>query len=198
MKKQPHDVLVLNKAWAPLHIVDWKVAMSYMFQEKARPINHVDDVFITYNYEDWAKFSITQHDGVDFYKVYTSDYPIAIPEIMTLTKFDTLPKRHVKYSRQRIFTRDGHRCGYCGKKFKSGELTMDHIIPKCVGGKKTFDNIISSCLPCNQRKADRTPEQAGMTLKFKPHKPVWYSPLAGKTVDNVPCKSWQHFMQRVS
>jgi hypothetical protein len=76
-----------------------------------------------------------------------------------------------KVSNKALFARDLHRCAYCGNYFDTEELTKDHIKPKVKGGKNTWLNLITSCKPCNNRKADRTPEKAGMPLKYKPYAP---------------------------
>lgn len=84
-----------------------------------------------------------------------------------------------KVSNKALFARDHHRCAYCGNYFDLEQLTKDHIKPKVKGGKNTWMNLITSCKPCNNRKADRTPEGAGMPLKYKPFVPspveyLWY------------------------
>lgn len=79
--------------------------------------------------------------------------------------------RTPKVSNKTLFARDHHRCAYCGNYFDRESLTKDHIKPKVHGGKNTWKNLITSCKPCNGRKADRTPEQAGMKLKFQPYVP---------------------------
>ena len=87
---------------------------------------------------------------------------------------------------------------YCGKQFQRKELTLDHVYPKSKGGRTTWSNTVSSCYSCNQKKANLTLEEAHMRLKFKPKKPKWFSPLDGVNVKTHPCKSWKHFMDRVS
>ena len=65
--------------------------------------------------------------------------------------------------------RDGYRCMYCGAKKRDGsELELEHIIPRSRGGKNTWDNLVAACAPCNRRKNDRTPEEAGMQLIHRP------------------------------
>jgi 5-methylcytosine-specific restriction endonuclease McrA len=76
-----------------------------------------------------------------------------------------------RVSNRGLFVRDHHRCAYCGKYFDGEDLTRDHIIPKRMKGKNTWQNLITSCKPCNGKKADRTPEKAGMKLKYQPYVP---------------------------
>lgn len=74
------------------------------------------------------------------------------------------------WSRHGVLTRDGRRCGYCGR---GGAGTVDHIVPRSHGGLNTWTNTVAACDPCNQAKADRTPAQAGMVLRATPTVPAW-------------------------
>lgn len=71
-------------------------------------------------------------------------------------------------SRREVLRRDQHTCQYCGSK---RQLTLDHVLPRSLGGQHTWDNVVTACAPCNGRKGARTPEQAGMSLKRKPKAP---------------------------
>lgn len=87
-------------------------------------------------------------------------------------------KHGVKFSRVNVFTRDGYRCQYCRNVFNPSELNFDHVIPRTLGGKTVWENIVASCYSCNAKKAGRTPEQAKMVLLKKPFKPKWL-PMVG-------------------
>jgi 5-methylcytosine-specific restriction endonuclease McrA len=163
--------------------------MSLIIQDAAHPL---DTEFATYDFENWLTFS-ELHDT--YVKIHTVKHAIAVPEIIVLRKYDRLPVRDVKYSRQTLFQRDKFHCAYCNNMFDRNELTVDHIIPRCRGGTSNWSNTVSACRPCNALKADRTPEQAGMILHIKPRKPVWLSPIADVRPDH-PCKSWRKFMDR--
>ena len=143
-----------------------------------------------YGFEDWLVFSEMEDD---YPFVYTVSSRIAVPEIITLKRYNKLPQREVKYSRQTIFQRDNYTCAYCGGDFQRSDLTIDHIDPKSKGGRSSWKNTISSCRKCNARKADKTLKQANMALLFKPKKPKWISPLAHIRRDH-PCKSWKPYL----
>jgi 5-methylcytosine-specific restriction endonuclease McrA len=81
-------------------------------------------------------------------------------------------KNKVRFSRVNIFTRDGFRCQYCGEKKEMDELNYDHVVPRVRGGKTVWENIVTSCYACNDRKGSRTPSEAGMTLLRKPFTPT--------------------------
>jgi 5-methylcytosine-specific restriction endonuclease McrA len=96
---------------------------------------------------------------------------VRAPSVMRLTEWDGGVKRGVKFSRINVFTRDGFRCQYCSKQFGMRDLNYDHVRPRHLGGRTVWDNIVTSCYPCNSKKANRTPEQAGMKLRKQPVKP---------------------------
>lgn len=80
-------------------------------------------------------------------------------------------------SRDLLFKRDRHVCAYCGDRFKSSGLSMDHVHPESKGGHSDWTNLVTACKPCNQRKADCTPEQARMKLLYVPYKPNRFEAL---------------------
>ncbi|RXR08484.1 HNH endonuclease [Pseudoxanthomonas composti] len=76
-----------------------------------------------------------------------------------------------------LFARDAHLCLYCGREFTRQHLTRDHVMPVSKGGRDTWENVVSACFHCNSRKADRTPQQAGMPLLAVPYRPSWIEHL---------------------
>lgn len=97
-------------------------------------------------------------------------YPgVYLPSVIRLVEYAKVPYRRQQVSRKNIFLRDGMRCMYCGtKKSDTVELELEHIVPRSRGGKNTWENLVAACTPCNRKKNDRTPEEAGMTLIHKP------------------------------
>ena len=81
---------------------------------------------------------------------------------------------HAPLETESLFKRDKMICAYCGNHFKLQNLTRDHVKPVCQGGKDSWTNLVTACRHCNQKKAGRTPEQAGMELLFLPYKPNRY------------------------
>jgi len=94
------------------------------------------------------------------------------PAVVRLTKGAVSTKVSVRFSRLNVFTRDKFRCQYCGEKKILKRLNYDHVIPRVQGGKTNWENIVTSCYACNDRKGSRTPEQAGMKLRRQPKKPT--------------------------
>jgi len=91
------------------------------------------------------------------------------PSVIRISRFNKIPFRRVELSRKNVIRRDNYHCQYCGS--KSHDLTIDHIIPKSRGGTESWDNLVAACTNCNNRKGNRTPEEAKMTLLNKPKKP---------------------------
>jgi 5-methylcytosine-specific restriction endonuclease McrA len=86
-----------------------------------------------------------------------------------LNEYIKVPYKKIILTRRNILKRDGHKCAYCGR--ADLPLTIDHIIPRSRGGDETWENLVAACLPCNNRKGDRNPEEAGIRLKIKPYTP---------------------------
>lgn len=175
MMNKLYDTLVLNKNWAPISIINYKKCMNLIYQDHAMSI---DNDFVVYDFKNWIEFSMlpkTLDDG--YTHINTIKLKIAVPDIIVLKKYDRLPYRDIKFSRQSIFQRDNFKCQYCGKQFKKDKLEIEHVIPKCHGGRSLWDNVVSACGPCNDKKGGRTPEQAGMKLIKKPKQPGWVSPF---------------------
>jgi len=140
-------VLVLTPSFLPHKVVSWERAIIMFFSHKVEIVDSYD--------EDLRSPSLT----------------MKMPAVVRLKKHPSGMKRSVKFSRINVFTRDGFRCQYCGSPKRMNELNYDHVVPRHLGGRTTWENIVSSCYPCNGRKANRTPEQAGMKLLRSPHVP---------------------------
>ncbi len=143
--------LVLNASYEPLHIVSWQRAIQLLFQGKVEVIEESDR------------------------EVKTVKFTIKIPAVLRLLKYIPLKnkKEMIRFSRTNIFLRDTHTCQYCGLRQPKSNLTLDHISPIVQGGKKCWENIVTACKPCNQKKGGRTPSEAGLHLIKRPHKPNW-------------------------
>jgi 5-methylcytosine-specific restriction endonuclease McrA len=188
------DVLVLNRNFYAVHITQWQRALSLLYLDHARV---VDQEYRTYDFEDWRELSQMITNNPSGY-VSTPSFRIAIPEVITLRGYDRLPVGDVKFTRRNIYEHYGYHCCYCGRKFVTQELNLEHVLPRSRGGKTDWSNIVTSCMPCNLRKADRLPDEAGMKLLIKPTKPKWRG--SASLVFRAPFKikaSWQRFIDTV-
>jgi hypothetical protein len=104
-------------------------------------------------------------------------------------------KRYGKivFSRQNVFKRDRYRCQYCNKSLKTSQATMDHIIPKKLGGVSSFENCVAACLHCNTKKGKRLLEDAGMKLINQPTVPTEYIHYVSK--EDGWHETWQEYIK---
>ena len=164
--------LVLTPWMNPFLIVPWQTAITMMHLGKV-------DLLEQYNDEVCSSPSVS----------------MPMPAVLRMRRQMNGYRRGVKFSRTNVLTRDRHTCQYCGERKKSAELNYDHVVPRKLGGRTTWDNIVSSCFPCNTRKGGRTPEQAGMKLLSVPRRPLTL-PIASLELDErkVPAL-WMPYAQ---
>ena len=146
-------VLLLNATYEPLRVISWKRAVSLMTLGKV-------EVLETYDRE-----------------VRSVTIAIRLPAVVRLLHLVRFRNHSIRFSRQNIYIRDRHKCQYCGRFMNGCELTYDHVIPKSLGGKTVWENIVTCCLPCNKKKGGRTPDQARMHLVRQPRRPSWHPML---------------------
>jgi 5-methylcytosine-specific restriction endonuclease McrA len=146
--------LLLSSWYLPHKVIDWQSALTLLYLGKA-------DVVVAYS-ETVSSPSTT----------------IKVPAVMRLKKPIRSRTKGFKFSRTNVYLRDGYRCQYCGEKKKFSELNYDHVMPRSRGGRTDWDNIVASCYPCNERKASRTCDEAGMWPLVAPRRPekLPYSP----------------------
>ena len=125
--------------------------------------------------------------------LHTVKISIAVPRIVRLLFYDRLPRQEVTFNRRNIYARDQNHCQYCGKRFSTSELSLDHVVPRSLGGKTTWENIVCACLRCNVKKGGRSPVQAHMHLINKPIKPK-RSPVLSMNLKDGRYHSWQQFL----
>jgi 5-methylcytosine-specific restriction endonuclease McrA len=100
--------------------------------------------------------------------VHSPSYAMKVPSVIRLLQYHRIPYQARALSRKNILIRDRHTCQFCGATLPASELTLDHIVPRSQGGKSSWENLVACCYPCNNRKGDRTPEEAEMELLRPP------------------------------
>jgi 5-methylcytosine-specific restriction endonuclease McrA len=188
-------VLVLNKMWMAIRVVDARRAFALLLRDMAEVIRVDDGSFAGYDFESWADLSMVKQDfQVQHYEwVRTVRLHLAVPKIIRLLGYDRLPRQDVKLNRRNIFARDGNTCQYCGKHHASSELSLDHIVPRSQGGESGWENLVCCCVTCNARKGGRTPHQAHMQLIRKPVKPK-RNPVINLRLGSDKYASWRSFL----
>ncbi|MCD6162162.1 MAG: HNH endonuclease [candidate division Zixibacteria bacterium] len=139
-------VLVLNQNYEPLSVCTLKRAIVMVYLDRAEVI-----------------------ETVDGYKIHSVSMSLPAPSVVRLAAYIRVPNKRIMLSRKNVIKRDGGICQYCGCKVE--HMTVDHVIPKIRGGKDVWENLVASCQKCNNRKGQRTPEQAKMKLLSKPKRP---------------------------
>lgn len=136
----------MNQNYEPISICNVRKAIILLFLGKAELVETKDGRIIR-----------------------SQNYHMPFPSIIRLGVYVRIVHKRVILSRKNIMRRDGYKCQYCGA--SGGNLTIDHIIPKSQGGEDTWENLVTACVSCNNKKNDRRPEEANMKLLKHPRKP---------------------------
>jgi 5-methylcytosine-specific restriction endonuclease McrA len=194
MDNRKNKVLALSKNWQPVRIVTGFSAISKVFVEKALII---DKDFMSYDFDEWLLYC----EEMDFNEIpeekllRSSFLTILIPEIIVYTEHNGFRDGTPRISRTGVLNRDDHTCQYCGIEYHPSNLNMDHVFPKSKGGKTTWENIVCSCIPCNHKKDNRTPDEAKMNLMRDPKIPHWVDIVIKKGERKNMPKSWGPFFK---
>ena len=189
------SVLVLNRHYAAVRVANARRAFSMLYRDLAEVVSVEDDQYLSYDFESWrevsefrAKYQRERHDWIRCVR-----FELAVPRIIRLLFYDRLPKQNVKFNRRNIYARDRGRCQYCGRRFPTPELSLDHVVPRSMGGATTWQNVVCCCVACNVRKGGRTPETAGLRLIIEPVKPK-RSPVIQLRLSSEKYASWKQFL----
>lgn len=154
-------ILLLNADYTPLNTINLKRATKMLYKGKVEVV--------------------AEDSNVQIYKDFF------LPTVVRLIRYISAPYKKILLSRENVFKRDNGICAYCGG---TKHLTVDHIIPKSRGGANSWENLITSCFSCNNRKDNRTPQEAGMKLQFKPYKPNYFSFMT----KNIMKEDWKAYV----
>jgi len=190
------NVLVLNRLYMAMHVISVRRAFRLLFKDYAEVISFEDDRYNSYSLASWLELSRMKEawkDDPDEEWVRGVSIDIRAPRIIRLLFYDRVPKRGVRFNRRNIYARDGSRCQYCGRRFKTQELSLDHVIPRSLGGDATWSNIVCCCTSCNVKKGGRTPREAHMRLIRAPGRPK-YSPIIAVRLGKAKYQSWKTFI----
>ena len=139
-------VLVLNQNYEPMSVCSVRRAVILQLLGKA-------EVVETY----------------DGQRVRAINFSLPRPSVVRLSWYINVPYKRILLTRKNIIRRDGHVCQYCGD--AKGNMTVDHVIPKRLGGSDSWENLVCACGRCNNKKGDHSPEEAGMKLARIPRRP---------------------------
>ena len=170
--KKNYKTLLTNSDGFPLSIISWQKAFTMI-----------------------CKQSVEQ---VDFYDDYARDgrgYKYPVPAVIMRKTYLKRDHKKAPYNRKNVFMRDGLTCQYCNKKFHVSDLTLDHVLPRKLKGESSFTNIVTSCYPCNRKKADKTCDECGMWPIKTPIHPGYNQLFLGifPWSENVPSE-WKTYL----
>lgn len=183
------DVLILNRNFLALEVTTWRKAIALLFRGRA---SVVDLDSRTYDFSDWIVASESIGEGSAGF-VRTPSLRIAIPEVMALKVYGGAPRKGIPFTRKNILHHYGYCCCYCGKHLPTHMLNLDHILPRSRGGATDWANTVPACIPCNSKKGNRLPSEAGMRLMVKPSRPNGNN-RAAFSVRGALRDSWHRFI----
>ena len=162
-----HKVLILNQDYSAISLCSVQKAFSLIYLQKAELLEKYENSFL---------------------RSISATYPK--PSVIRLAHYVHIPYKGISLSRHNVMRRDHFQCQYCGS---NKNLTLDHLLPRCRGGKSTWTNLLTACNRCNTRKGDRTPEEAGFVLKQLPKKPTL---IAFLRLQATNChQSWSNYLK---
>jgi len=162
--------LLLTHAYEPIKVISWRRAFILLTLGKVEVVEEYTDA------------------------VRTVSIVFKVPAVVRLLRAFRRIKKPVKFSRVNIYARDDYQCQYCGQRKPIADLTYDHVIPRAKGGKTTWTNIVTACYPCNFAKRDRTPQQAGMTLRRAPVQPTWIPAVTIRVSTHSVPDAWRDYL----
>ncbi len=160
------STLLLNASYEPMKVIPWQRAVTLVFLGKV-------DIVEAYENE---------------IRSVTASLPM--PSVVRLRRYARQDRR-VKFSRTNVYRRDNFACQYCGAQPGAPALTLDHVVPRAHGGRTEWTNIVTACVECNARKADRTPDQAKMSLPRNPERPAFMPAVAPSEAAH---ESWREYL----
>jgi 5-methylcytosine-specific restriction endonuclease McrA len=192
-----HSVLVLNRNYMAVHVVNVRRAIALLFRDLAEVIHLESGQYLNYDFGSWREISELRQAFEEFEPeadwLHAVNFAIQIPRIVRLLSYDKVPKLGLRFNRRNVFARDANQCQYCGRSFPTSELSLDHVIPRSRGGAASWENIVCSCVDCNAKKGGRTPKEARMRLIREPCCPK-QSPLLAMKLSNPKYESWKTFL----
>lgn len=162
--------LLLTAGYEPIKVVPWERAITLLTLGKVEVLEEYDR------------------------SVRSPTVVFKVPAVVRLLQVFRRRKKAVKFSRINIYARDRYRCQYCGRTLPIADLTYDHVIPRARGGKTEWENIVAACVPCNARKSDRTPAEAGMRLIKQPIRPTWVPAMTLRINTRAVPDAWRDYL----
>lgn len=178
-------VLLLNRSYLPVRISTARRSLVLLYGGRAKAL---DEHYEAHDFDSWLDLP---HSVLP--SLATRRGRMRVPEILLLVHYDRVPRSPLRLSRRNVFLRDDYTCQYCGRRHAVRELNLDHVTPRCRGGATSWENLVTSCRPCNLVKADRLPDECGMRPRLQPRRPTW-SLVAQIAAVQHRAASWDPFL----
>jgi hypothetical protein len=189
------SVLVLNRFYLAVHVVNVRRAFGLLYREVAEVISLENGQYSNYDFDSWLMLCEMRSGErqVDEDWICAVRFDIQVPRVIRLLRYERVPRHTPRLSRRNLLARDKHQCQYCGRSLPPTQLSMDHVIPRSRGGETTWENVVCSCIDCNTRKGGRTPKEARMRLLGRPTTPR-HHPMLGPKLNNPKYACWKSFL----
>lgn len=183
-------VLVLNRNWQAIDTTTPAQAFGQMATDAATGLDiQSNEWMMPVKWEAWRDLPVREDDLY----VGTANGRIRVPTVLVLCRYNRVPIHRPKLNSRNIWLRDDAVCQYTGRRLNKGEGNIDHVIPLSRGGANSWENCVLSCRSVNQKKADKTPQEAGLKLirpPFEP-KPV---PITAVLKNHHRVEDWEPFL----
>ena len=190
------SVLALNRFFMAVQVISVRRAFALVCKESAEVVHVINDRYEGFDFESWRDVSqyrdLFDDDGEPDW-VHTVSFEIRVPRVIRLLGYNKVPDQRIKFNRRNLFARDENRCQYCGKRFSTTELSLDHVVPRSRGGATDWINMVCACTSCNKRKGGRTPVEAHMRLIRRPVMPK-RCPIIRLKLRSDKYRSWRTFL----
>ncbi|MBK1834021.1 HNH endonuclease [Roseibacillus ishigakijimensis] len=188
-------VLVLNRLWQPVQTCSVRRALKLLCLGHAQVVQTEGEAkYQTHTLTSWVEHSLSSVSHLADEVIHSVKVALVVPKIIVLGAYDRMPRNEVKFTRHNVFLRDQFTCQYCHQRFSEKDLNLDHVFPRDKGGQTTWENIVTSCIRCNTRKANKLPHETNMRPLREPKRPRW-RPLFGSKADGKAHQSWEQFIQ---
>jgi 5-methylcytosine-specific restriction endonuclease McrA len=186
------QVLVLNRHWQAINVMTVQKALVMMATDVATAMDFSNEgYFVPLKWRDWLALPVRpQDDGIR-----TPTRLVRAPRVIIAVQFDKVPLKRPRLSLKNLRERDNHRCAYTQRLLKPHECSMEHVVPRSKGGVNEWSNVVLADKKINNLRGNRTLQEAGLTLKIKPHEPV-AKPFQETLRANLKFPEWEFFVKK--
>ena len=183
-------VLVLNRNWQAINTRTPAEAFCQMASDVATGLDiQGTDWMVPTKWEDWRALPVREDDA----SIGVADGRIRIPTVIVVANFAKVPMKRPKFNSRNLWERDGGRCQYTGRPLRPGEGNIDHVIPRSRGGATCWENCVLAATDVNSKKANQTPEEAGLKLSRQPYAPR-EMPVTAFLKNTHDIEDWEPFL----